>query len=62
MIIQFLLSFVVVFGGENMKVYLKNQEGKQTVRDLPLLKAFGLRFYVFARYWKEDRPIVRFVI
>lgn len=45
-----------------MKVYLKNQEGEQTVRDLPLFKAIGLRLYVFARYWKTERPIVRFVI
>ena len=45
-----------------MKVYLKNQEGEQTVRDLPLFKAIGLRMYVFARYPKNERPIVRFVI
>lgn len=45
-----------------MQVYLKNQEGQQTIRKLPLWKAVGLRLYVFAKYWKEDRPIVRFVI
>ena len=45
-----------------MNVYLKNLEGEQTVRYLPVMKALWLRFMVFARYKKEDRPIVRFVI
>ena len=45
-----------------MNVYLKNEEGQQTVRWLPIHKAIWLRFYVFARYHKEERPIVRFVI
>lgn len=45
-----------------MNVYLKNNEGKQTVRYLPIMKALWLRFIVFAKYRKEDRPIVRFVI
>jgi len=46
----------------NMNIYLKNLEGEQTVRYLPLMKAIWLRFIVFAKYRKEDRPIVRFVI
>jgi len=46
----------------NMNVYLKNLEGEQTVRYLPIMKALWLRFIVFARYSKKDRPIVRFVI
>jgi hypothetical protein len=45
-----------------MNVYMKNTEGQQTVRYLPLHKALWLRIYVFARYPKADRPIVRFVI
>lgn len=45
-----------------MNVYLKNLEGEQTVRYLPVIKAIWLRLLVFAKYRKEDRPIVRFVI
>ena len=45
-----------------MEVYIKNTEGEQTVRYLPLLKAIWLRLYVFARYSKTERPKVRFVI
>jgi len=45
-----------------MNVYMKNTEGQQTVRCLPFFKAIGLRIYVFARYPKAERPIVRFVI
>ena len=45
-----------------MEVYIKNTEGQQTVRYLPFFKAIGLRLFVFARYPKEDRPIVRFVV
>jgi len=45
-----------------MNVYMKNTEGQQTVRYLPLHKALWLRLYVFARYPKAERPIVRFVI
>lgn len=45
-----------------VNVYIKNLEGEQTVRYLPLHKAIWLRFIVFAKYKKEDRPIVRFVI
>lgn len=45
-----------------MNVYMKNTEGQQTVRYLPLHKALWLRIYVFARYKKEERPLVRFVI
>ena len=45
-----------------MNVYIKNVEGEQTVRYLPFFKALGLRIYVFARYPKAERPIVRFVI
>ena len=45
-----------------MNVYMKNTEGQQTVRYLPLHKALWLRIYVFARYPKAERPIVRFVI
>ena len=43
-----------------MNVYMKNTEGQQTVRYLPLHKALWLRIYVFARYRKEERPLVRF--
>ena len=45
-----------------MNVYMKNTEGQQTVRYLPIHKAIYLRLYVFARYPKDERPIVRFVI
>lgn len=45
-----------------MAVYMKNEFGQQTVRNLPFFKAIGLRLYVFARYPKSKRPIVRFVI
>lgn len=45
-----------------MNVYLKNNEGEQTVRYLPIIKALWLRFIVFAKYSKQDRPIVRFMI
>lgn len=45
-----------------MNVYLKNLEGEQTVRYLPVMKALWLRFIVFAKYRKENRPIVRFVV
>lgn len=45
-----------------MNVYLKNEYGQQTVRYLNFFKAIGLRVYVFARYPKSKRPIVRFVI
>lgn len=45
-----------------MNVYMKNEFGQQTVRWLPLHKAIWLRVLVFARYRKEERPVVRFVI
>lgn len=45
-----------------MNIYLKNLEGEQTVRYLPITKAIWLRFIVFIKYRKEERPIVRFVI
>jgi len=45
-----------------MNVYIKNSEGQQTIRKLPLYKAIYLRLLVFARYRKDERPIVRFVI
>jgi len=45
-----------------MNVYMKNELGQQTVRYLPFFKAIGLRLYVFTRYPKSERPIVRFVI
>ena len=45
-----------------MNVYMKNAEGQQTVRYLPLHSAIWLRFIVFIKYSKKDRPIVRFVI
>ena len=45
-----------------MNVYLKNLEGEQTVRYLPIIQALKLRLYVFMRYQKEERPIVRFVV
>ena len=45
-----------------MSVYIKNEYGEQTVRRLPFHKALWLRLYVFARYPKAERPIVRFVV
>jgi hypothetical protein len=45
-----------------MNVYIKNSEGQQTIRKLPLYKAIYLRLLVFARYHKDERPVVRFVI
>lgn len=45
-----------------MKVYIKNIWGQQTVRELPIHKAIWLRFIVFAKYNKENRAIVRFLI
>jgi len=45
-----------------MNVYIKNSEGQQTVRYFPILKALYLRLLVFARYRKDERPMVRFVI
>lgn len=45
-----------------MQVYIKNTKGEQTVRYLPFFKAIGLRLYVFAKYPKAERPIVKFVI
>lgn len=45
-----------------MSVYIKNAYGEQTVRQLPILQALKLRLYVFARYPKAERPIVRFVL
>jgi len=45
-----------------MNVYLKNNEGEQTIRYLPIHRAIWLRLLVFARYRKDERPIVRFVI
>ena len=49
-------------GERSMNVYLKNSEGQQTVRYMPIYKAIYLRLLVFARYPKAERPIVRFVI
>lgn len=45
-----------------MQVYMKNKFDQQTVRSIPWYKAIWLRMYVFARYPKDERPIVRFVI
>ena len=45
-----------------MNVYIKNSEGQQTIHKLPLYKAIYLRLLVFARYHKDERPVVRFVI
>ena len=45
-----------------MNVYMKNIEGQQTVRYLPLHKAIYLRLYVFAKYSKAERPLIRFVV
>lgn len=45
-----------------MNVYVKNVLGQQTVRYLPFHKALWLRFVVFVRYNKDERPIVRFVV
>ena len=45
-----------------MSVYIKNVWGQQTVRELPILRAIWLRILVNARYPKDERPIVRFVI
>ena len=57
-----MISSFLMKGMMNMNIYLKNNEGEQTVRYLPVMKALWLRFMVFARYSKKDRPIVRFVI
>lgn len=45
-----------------MKVYLKNEFEQQTVRDLDFIQALKLRIWVWIRYPKTERPIVRFVI
>lgn len=45
-----------------MKVYMKNELGQQTVRSIPFYRALWLRLYVFARYTKNERPIIKFVI
>lgn len=45
-----------------MSVYIKNVWGQQTVRQLPIHKALWLRLLVFARYKKDERPMVRFMI
>ena len=45
-----------------MNVYMKNELGQQTVRDIPWYKAIWLRLYVFARYTKDERPIIRFLV
>lgn len=45
-----------------MKVYLKNALEQQTVRDLNFIHALKLRLWVWMRYPKNERPIVRFVI
>lgn len=57
-----MILITMMKGTMKMNVYLKNNEGEQTVRYLPIMKALWLRFIVFAKYKKEDRPIVRFVI
>ena len=57
-----MILIIMMKGTMKMNVYLKNNEGEQTVRYLPIMKALWLRFIVFAKYKKEDRPIVRFVI
>ena len=49
-------------GGTQMKVYLKNEFEQQTVRDLDFIQALKLRIWVWIRYPKTERPIVRFVI
>lgn len=57
-----MIFITMMKGTMKMNVYLKNNEGEQTVRYLPIIKALWLRFIVFAKYKKEDRPIVKFVI
>lgn len=47
-----------------MKVYVRNERGQQTVRDLSFFTALKLRWSVFILFFNEDietRPIVRFM-
>lgn len=44
-----------------MKVYFKNLQGEQTVRDLPFFTALWLRWKLFFRYNAEERPTMRFM-
>lgn len=57
-----MISNFLTKGMMNMNIYLKNNEGEQTVRYLPVMKALWLRLIVFAKYPKKVRPIVRFMI
>lgn len=43
-----------------MKVYIKNEVGQQTVRELPLLQALKLRFYANIRF-KNNGVVVKFL-
>lgn len=43
-----------------MKVYIKNEVGQQTVRELPLFQALKLRFYASIRF-KNDGVVVKFL-
>lgn len=45
-----------------MMVYIKNQAGQQTVRDLRAWDAIKMRIYLFMKYTKENRPIVKFLV
>ena len=45
-----------------MMVYIKNQAGQQTVRDLNAWDALKMRVYLFFKYSKDTRPIVRFLL
>lgn len=62
MIVSNMIFTIMMKETMKMNVYLKNLEGEQTVRYLPIMKALWLRFIVFVKYKKEDRPIVRFVL
>ena len=46
--------------GSLMKVYIKNEIGQQTVRELPLFQALKLRFYANMLF-KNDGVIVKFL-
>lgn len=45
-----------------MMVYIKNQAGQQTVRDLRWWDAIYMRIILWHRYPKDKRPIVRFLV
>ena len=61
-VVPFDYLYPVLYLGVSMKVYLKNELEQQTVRDLNFIQALKLRLWVWMRYPKNERPIVRFVI